>query len=341
MPSKIEWTDETWNPATGCTQVSAGCDNCYARAMARRLGAMNKRNLALGRKDNGYHPDHPFNVTLHPDRLLQPLRWRKPRMIFVVSMGDLFHVNVPDEFIDRVFAVMAACPQHTFQVLTKRPERMAGYCNETASIQEQDGSYSLIKPLKKMLPCDHLPDYDPVGGDFRLHSWPLANIWLGTSIEDQATAAARIPHLLKCPAAVRYVSAEPLLGAIDCTLWTRSLVECDECGCQFRVDGQPDEWNGSGCSMCDSGGLAPVRPRIDWVIAGGESGSKARPMASNWVRSIRDACAAAGVAFYLKQMEIDGKLTHMPMLDGVVHDAVPGERKEGDREQVTGNRGKA
>jgi len=227
-PTKIEWTDFTWSPVAGCTKVSAGCAHCYAERMATRLA---------GRA--GYPAQHPFAVTLHPDRLDEPLHWRKPRRIFVCSMSDLFHPEVPDEFIFRVWQTIAATPWHTYMILTKRPERMAARVPVFCGAQ-----------------------------------WVAPNLWLGTSIEDQATADERIPHLLRCPAAVRFISYEPALGPVD---FGDNLVYI--CG-----------------PTCTEAGLG-----INWVIAGGESGPNARPAHPDWFRSVRNQCQAAGVPFFFKQ----------------------------------------
>ena len=220
--SKIEWTDATWNPVTGCAKISPGCTNCYAERMAYRFAGC-----------NGY-PERPhhFDVTLHPERLEQPLRWRKPRRVFVVSMGDLFHEDVPDDYIREVFWTMQRAGWHTFQVLTKRPRRMAAWF-----AKRQDA---------------------PV----------LPNVWLGVTVEDQQRADERIPYLLECPAAVRFVSAEPLLGPIDLRAWL----------------GPVSTWE-----------------RLDWVICGGESGPGAQPMHPDWARALRDQCVSAGVPFFFKQ----------------------------------------
>lgn len=214
--TKIEWTDATWNPVTGCAKVSQGCKNCYAERDWKRLSAM-PQTVYFGRKFT--------DVATHNDRLGQPLRWKRPRRIFVNSMSDLFHLDVPDDFIERVFAVMAHAKQHTFQVLTKRPDRMRHVARYIADINGR----------------------------------PLPNVWLGVSVEDQETADERIPILLDTPAAVRWISAEPLLGPIN------------------------------------------LHERLDWVVAGGESGPNARPMHPDWLRSLRDQCNAAGVDFLFKQ----------------------------------------
>ena len=241
--SKIDWTDAVWNPVTGCTKVSAGCAHCYAERMSKRLA---------GRA--GYPAKHPFAVTLHPDRLDEPLRWRKPRRVFVCSMGDLFHEDVPDGFIHQVFATMELARGNTYQVLTKRPERMA---------------------------------------EFVAHRWshPEPHIWFGTSVENQATADECIPHLLRCPAAVRFVSYEPALGTVDFDNGCNSWLTCD---------GRNREANEGEC--CESYATSgECFHGIDWIIAGGESGPRARPAHPDWFRSVRDQCAAAGVAFWFKQ----------------------------------------
>lgn len=288
MTTKIEWTDETWNPVTGCTRVSKGCDNCYAVRQTKRLAAIDHtREKYSGLVNEG--KDH-FNGTVmcHEDELDRPLSWQKPRRIFVCSMADLFHPEVPDEFIDKVFAVMALCPQHTFQVLTKRPERMKVYltAKEEEGVGWLEGSRmtnsvtSIIKGIQQgdlylgekftraqWGVIDYPEDID----------WPLPNVWLGTSVEDQETADDRIPHLLKCPAAVRFLSCEPLLGEIDLITWL------------------------SYYDQYEDGRIEVDHPSISWVIVGGESGPNARAMHPYWVRSIRDQCADAGVPFFFKQ----------------------------------------
>lgn len=229
--STIEWTDATWNPVTGCSPVSSGCSNCFAAQLAATrlkhlpayegLATVNSRGQGV------------FNGTikLHEDRLLDPLKWRKPRRIFVNSMSDLFHESVPFEFIDRVFAVMALCPQHTFQILTKRPERMAEYLNRPAMTSLLARAVA-NGPIQFWERGSHLYHYEfdltPSGFSW-CGQWPLPNVWLGTSVENQAAADERIPHLLRCPAAVRFLSCEPLLGEVDlcvANLVTEQDAEC-------------------------------------------------------------------------------------------------------------------
>ena len=262
--SKIEWTDKTWNPITGCTKVSPGCRRCYAERMATRL-----------RGRHGYPADEPFRVTLHPERLDDPLHWRKPRMCFVCSMSDLFHKDVPDQFIDKVFAVMALAPQHTFQVLTKRPERMHAYMTMARTPLGRSHEV-IIQANDRML-----------AGEGVWPGWPLPNVWLGTSVEDQERADERIPILLETPAAVRFISAEPLLGPID----LRHL--------------QPVEPPTEIDSLAGTHGvLRPHRGQcegLDWVIVGGESGPGARPMHPDWPLSLRRQCEASGNAYFMKQ----------------------------------------
>lgn len=253
--SRIEWTDSTWNPTRGCSLVSAGCTNCYAMRVAHRFSGDEQPYAGLT-KMTSHGPVWTGAVTIRPEMLLQPMHWRKPQRIFVDSMSDLFHEEVPDDFILSVFTVMARCPQHTFQVLTKRPERMeyllTTWGNQGLTLREGRGVV-------------------------------LPNVWLGVSVEDQATADERIPLLLQTPAAVRWISAEPLLGPIDLLSTGKGdiLYEC-ECG-------------GAGCDLCE--GI----PRLDWVVVGGESGPNARPMHPDWARSLRDQCQAAGVPYFFKQ----------------------------------------
>ena len=197
----IEWTDATWNPVTGCSKVSEGCRNCYAAALAPRLAAMGQdgyTDLPWTKKNA------PKNVKLHPSRLDAPLRWAKPRRIFVNSMSDLFHEQVPDEFIWRVFGVMAQARVHTFQILTKRPERMAEFCSDP------DWHQKLAADAVEAIPGELVRFSD-------VSEWPLPNVWLGTSVEDNRVRE-RVDHLRRVPAAVRFLSCEPLIGPIDLDL---------------------------------------------------------------------------------------------------------------------------
>lgn len=246
--TKITWTDASWNPAVGCTKVSPGCDHCYADSIATRFAG-------TGGYPNG------FNLTLKPEKLDQPLRWKEGRMIFVDSMSDLFHEGVPDEFIAKVFAVMTVAQRHTFQILTKRHARMRSLlCSD--AFRDQVGWE--VTALDRYWTAAESP-------------WPLTNVWLGVSAEDQKWADIRLPYLLQTPASIRFVSAEPLLGPIDLGPFLPIIP-------------------GS-----DSKGPEHAGPRLDWVLVGGESGRGARRMDPEWARSLRDQCAATRTAFLFKQ----------------------------------------
>jgi len=274
----IEWTESTWNPIRGCSRVSEGCRNCYAETVANRFkgpGEPYEGLIAKGGQWNG-------KVKLVEHKMDEPLRWTKPRMIFVNSMSDLFHPDVPDSVIADVFRVMAQAKHHTFQILTKRPERMNQFLNRVDNAMgwfTHDGT----PPEKAYNGSGMVVGYD---------KWPLPNVWLGVSVEDQATADARIPLLLDTPAAVRWISAEPLLGPIvvDDFLFRgdHSLRETDPLAAAMLAESVED-----GCGW--------IRPAIDWVVVGGESGPGARPMHPDWARYLRDRCQAAEVPFLFKQ----------------------------------------
>jgi len=239
--SSIEWTEATWNPTTGCDRISQGCDNCYALAMAKRLKAMGQPHY---QRDGDPRTSGPgFGVTSHANALGLPLTWTKPKLVFVNSMSDLFHARVTLTFINEVFQVMAATPQHTYQVLTKRARR-----------------------LRRLA-----PELD----------WP-PNVWMGVSIED-ATVMDRVEDLRSVPAAIRFLSCEPLLGPLY----------------QLPLQG------------------------IHWVIAGGESGPNARPMDSEWVEDIRDQCTTAGIPFFFKQWGGRTPRAGGRQLDGRTWDDMP------------------
>lgn len=241
MPTKIEWTDETWNPVTGCMKVSPGCKHCYAERFAERFRGTVGHPFATG-----------FDPTLRPERLAHPFRWRSPRMVFVNSMSDLFGEFVPDEYIGRVFDVMRLTPRHTYQVLTKRADRMRDWA--------------------------------------RRHPWldRAWNVWLGVSVENEEYGFPRIEALRRTPAAVRFLSVEPLLEALP----------------SLNLAG------------------------IDWVIVGGESGPGARPLESRWVRDIRDRCRRASVPFFFKQWGGVHKGRRGRMLDGRTWDEFPRVQRE-------------
>jgi protein gp37 len=275
--SGIEWTDATWNPTVGCTKVSAGCDHCYAETLVNRFA--------------GTSPAFPTTfdiVNLRSDRFLhQPLRWPKPRRIFVNSLSDLFHKDVPDEFIARVFVVMSMARQHTFQLLTKRHGRMRSLLNSPEfQVLAGRAAFDLIQQ-----------EHRTVGWD-----WPLPNLWLGVSAEDQDTADLRIPALLDTPAAVRWVSAEPLLGPI-----TLHHSHCPT-----------HDFTGGFCTWS-----CPERYTVDWIVAGGESGAQARPMDPDWARSLRDQCATARIPFLFKQWGGRTPKANGRTLDGRTWDEYP------------------
>jgi len=308
----IEWTDATWNPIRGCTRVSEGCRHCYAEIQAARIIRMDRgRGVPEGQGsyDGTISKDNRWNgqIKIAENVIDQPLRWQKPRKIFVNSMSDLFHESVPDEAISQIFSVMQRSPQHTFQILTKRPDRMLAWF-------QRHGDNSELGWLT--------------------HN-PLPNVWLGVSIEDQAAANTRIPLLLEIPAAVRWLSCEPLLGPVDLTdiqvpcpqgVNHYSCLECE-------VDPDDDPYGGT----C-----------IDWVVVGGESGKTARPMHLGWARSLRDQCANTEVPFLFKQLgeftpnwfcndngEHDGSPIWMDrvgkkaagrLLDGIEHNGYPRAR---------------
>jgi protein gp37 len=263
----IEWTDATWNPITGCTVVSEGCRNCYAMALAGTRLAKHPSRTGLTRRNAAGKHVWTGGVRFNEQWLDQPLRWLRSRMIFVCAHGDLFHESVPDEWIDRVFAVMALAHQHVFQVLTKRPDRMRDYC---AGIGTSDRVWQATKLIKDHGHTVALNYHSGGRALFEPAPWPLRNVWIGTSVEDQTRANQRIPLLLDTPAVVRWVSAEPLLGPLNLQ--------------HFDVDGDP---------ISDA--------RIDWIVVGGESGPGARPMHPGWARALRDQCAEAQVPFFFKQ----------------------------------------
>lgn len=255
--SRIEWTEATWNPVTGCTRASDGCDLCYAVAMTRRLDAMGSEKYA-GLVNPG--KDHFNGVTrTHPDSLGQPFRRHKATTWFVNSMSDLFHAGVPFPFVAAVFGVMGATPHHTYQVLTKRPERAADFfawLDDEATRQDIRPADVCAAAVGEASAGETVVEwvFDPT-------PWPLPNVWVGTSVEDERVAG-RIEALRAVPAAVRFLSCEPLIGSLDL---------------RGRLDG------------------------VGWVIVGGESGAGARPMRAEWAEAIQAACAEADVAYFFKQ----------------------------------------
>ncbi len=239
--SAIEWTEATWNPTTGCDRVSAGCDNCYALALAKRLKAMGNPKYQT---DGDHRTSGPgFGVAVHPDALLIPHSWKRPRLVFVNSMSDLFHAKVPMEFIQQVFSVMKDTPRHTYQILTKRAHRLARIADQL--------------------------------------DWPT-NVWMGVSVES-ADHFDRIHDLARVPAAVRFLSCEPLLGPLP----------------EIPLGG------------------------VDWVIAGGESGPNARPVDAHWIRQLRDDCVSSRTPFFFKQWGGIRAKSGGRELDGLTWDEMP------------------
>lgn len=297
--SKIEWTEKTWNPVTGCDKVSRGCLHCYAMHMSHRLAgipASREKYTGTTRRTPGGQTQWTGLIKLHPELLQVPIRWQKPRMIFPCSMSDLFHKDVPFEFIAAVFGVMAYCKRHTFQLLTKRPERALEFFQwlEKGTVKDLDGKDleydSRMKCVQFAIskitnnPETILMAMTNVKGG----EWPLSNVWMMTSVEDQEQANKRIPDLLKIPAAVRGLSCEPLVGPIALT----------------NIAPDPSGYGAINCLEGYEKGFQSdieLNSKIHWVICGGESGPDAAPMHPDWVRSLRDQCAAAAVAFFLKQ----------------------------------------
>lgn len=276
--TSIEWTDKTWNPVRGCSRVSPGCQNCYAERIAARFsdpgGAFEgfaKRSTSGGRWTGRVR-------LLGETKLREPLSWKTPLRCFVNSTSDLFHENLLNEEIAAVFGVMAACPHITFQVLTKRADRMEQWA---AWVEREEGARRLgllIQHAQSAVSHSALRQTDTL---LRV-PWPLPNVWLGVSVEDQKRADERIPHLIRTPAAIRFLSVEPLIGPVSfCPSWLAG----------YDYDG--------------SGGSLRYKPRVDWVIAGGESGPGARPCHVRWIRDVQRACRDAAVPCFVKQLGAD------------------------------------
>lgn len=271
--TSIEWTrgDDgsagvTWNPTTGCDRVSPGCDHCYALTMAKRLKGMGQ---AKYQRDGDPRTSGPgFGLTTHEDVLTQPLRWSKPRRVFVNSMSDLFHAEVPDGFLAKIFAVMTAAPHHTFQILTKRHARMRSLLNSEQFAEQMASECARLWGVERVAPL----------------RGPLPNVWLGVSAEDQHWADIRIPALLATPAAIRWVSAEPLLNPLSL---------------------RPGNWIqplGGGPRVNLLKRWEEVGPSLDWVVVGGESGPGARRIGPGWVSHLVEECQESGVPIFVKQM---------------------------------------
>lgn len=292
----IEWTDVTWNPIRGCTCVSEGCRHCYAERLAARFAGP-------GQPFDGYITGSGSGarwtgrVELVETKLTDPLRWRTPRRVFVNSMSDLFHESLDEVAIAQVLAVIACARRHVFQVLTKRAARMRQLLSSPDFRTMVDAfvteiAFERSDPLARR--SDDLRATALDVTDDR--DWPLPNLWLGVSVEDQPAADERMPVLSATPAAIRFVSAEPLLGPVDLRPWLVAY-QCLDCfGGRTRVTGV---FYDEPCPAC--GGSGCETPRLDWVIVGGESGPGARPMHPDWARALRDQCMGAGVPFFFKQ----------------------------------------
>lgn len=329
--TKIEWADATWNPVTGCTKVSPGCAHCYIdrtppfRMAGRRFEIecpeCDGSGVCVGCRNGddcntagccptcdglGGVPSNEIGATtgvlLHPERLDQPLRWKRPRRVFVNSLSDLFHDDVPDDYIARVFAVMASNyqwerPTHVFQVLTKRPARMRAMLSSDAFRRE------VASLAGGMTDEGHA---DAVHDAIAVHHWPLPNVWLGVTVEDQKRADLRVPILLDTPAAVRFLSVEPMLGPVDLSDFVDRWSDDDTPTCDWGYCDSPAVASRRDFTHPHRGYISMLsvceRHRgIDWVICGGESGPGARPMHTRWARDLRDQCVAAGVPFHFKQ----------------------------------------
>lgn len=290
----IQWTDATWNPVRGCSRVSQGCVNCYAETMAGRFcgpgqpyeGLAERRLKTLGEDDDTSRLVSRWTgkVRMVPEHLDDPLRWKKPRRIFVNSMSDLFHEGLTDLAILTVFAIMARAPQHQFQVLTKRPARMRSWFAWAAGRREHFTSWNDALTTALVVTQATARRTQP-----EEPSWPLRNVWLGVSVEDQAAADERIPLLLDTPAAVRFVSYEPALGPVNLRPWLPP--DGLPIGGPYRPDAVRLH------SRCDDD-----PPRLDWIIVGGESGPGARPFDVQWAWDTVRQCKEAGVACFVKQL---------------------------------------
>jgi len=264
--SNIQWTNETWNPLVGCSKISVGCARCYAAEATKSARLQQFPQYQMVKDWDG-------TIAFVEKQLLKPLSWKASKKVFVCSMSDIFHANVKDEWIDKIFAVMAFARQHTFQILTKRPKRMQQYLSESATVDRiEEAGYSFTHNMD----C--------------INNWPLPNVWLGTSIENQEVVDQRIPYLLNTPAVVRFLSCEPLLESVDLSSYLSDFLWAD-------LDGK-------------------YLPGVSWVIVGGESGTKSRPCHRNWIESIVTQCQEASVAVFVKQWG-QNAIGYAPYIDGV------------------------
>jgi len=299
MSTKIEWCEETWNPIIGCSKISSGCKNCYAERMAGRLANIQSQVINYGQvvewKESEKGSDYPmskWNGKTHfvESALEKPFKWKKPRRIFVCSMGDLFHESVPFEWIERVWKIMAMCTQHTFLVLTKRPERIIPFFKYVGNRVKKSDLDSV--PTQSENPFDYINT--------------LPNVWIGVTAENQKMADKRIPIFLKVPAAKRFVSIEPMLGPVDLT-----SIKGDA-GSYYQVL-EPIKW----------AGVKNRREAIDWVIIGSESGPNRRWCIEKWVEDLIKQCEMANVPIVVKQLHRNGKKVALPEINGKIYNEYP------------------
>lgn len=343
--TKIEWTDATWNPITGCSVVSPGCTNCYAMKLAGTRLQHHPSRAGLTRETKA-GPVWNGTVRFNEEWLTQPLAWKRPRMVFVCAHSDLGHPDIPVKWLARVFAVMLLGRHHTYQVLTKRPERLREWLSDPETtgriarmaVSMMADGVPTSSEAASQITCTPDPGWQFGQKPTGLAQWPLPNVWLGVSAEDQKRADERVPELLRTPAEIRFVSAEPLLGWIDFT----NIGSSTNISARLGINAL-------------TGDVVRVRqahtqgswPKLDWIIVGGENGP--RPMQAEWAQQIRDQCADAGTAFFFKQwgshlpdgqMVANGKVwapgcgTQLRatksitgrLLDGVEHNAMPEAR---------------
>jgi len=310
----ISWTDATWSCVRGCSRVSPGCERCYAEQIAGRFSdegqawhRFAERKLVTVGKKQHFEGRWTRKVALVPHALSIPLKWRRPRRIFVNSTSDTFHEELSNEEIAAIFGVMAAAPQHTFQVLTKRANRMHDWL---ANITSSLGATRALRYCGNAAHDAGVAIYDPVGKNAQGRTpwndircvWPLPNVWLGVSVENQDAADQRIPWLLLTPAAVRFLSCEPLLGPVDLH--------------GIQIPGEREGLRFSSLQRHHDDRFGGSDTTISWVIAGCESGRGARECKVEWLRALRDQCAAAGVPYFLKQAEesVDLGADQLPQL---------------------------
>ena len=293
----IAWTDATWNCLRGCSRISEGCRFCYAESSAARFSGSGQPYEGLAVR-NGSGAHWTGNIQFVEHLLTQPLHWKTPRRIFVNSMSDLFHEKVRTEWLNRIFAIMALCPHHTFQILTKRAEEMCQF------FQDQQLEHHIKGIAWEILGHDRQRKFNHQ--NILQRPWPLPNVWLGVSVENQHAANERIPWLLKTPAAVRFLSVEPLLGLVDLSPFHIGWYRCPEC--RHARDPQEDEPLGTDVlclgfhDECMTEDPLPIDGHhLHWIIVGGESGKDRRPMQLNWLEGVVAQCQAAEIPVFVKQ----------------------------------------